>query len=551
MISRRAFAGGALSAAAALQLPGRAFAQGAAAPALQAALDAIAAYAEAHRRYVGLPGLTLGLSLPDGTSRTMSLGYADMAARTPIGPETLFQIGSISKVINAAVLQQLAAEGRLAFTDRVSALLPEAQLPAGNAITVQHLLDHVAGIPADAPLGQPLWTAYPPGQHWHYSNTGYVILGKLMEKVGGKPASQLLDERIFRPLGMTRTLGAIREADRARFAKGYQPADHIPFLPGDPLAPARWVDEDDAAGGVASTAGDMNRLMRSLADAVQGRGGLGLPPALARIFTTHAVPSDTPGMSYGNALMHVANDGRKYLHHTGGMVSFSSAFHLDVESGAAAFASANIGYLAEYRPRLLTRFAADALTNAMAGKRPPTPPPLGVVLPVPAAYTGRFNGPAGSFDVRVSGHALSIVSGGRSAPLVPVGGDLFRTTHPAFRRYSLLFERRGGTIASVSWGPLSWLRAGAGGTLVPSNPQLSRLSGTYTNPSPWFGTQHIVERGGKLWIGTEIPLTPIGDNLWRVGEEPWSPERASFASFVNGRPGAFIWSGESFARDDG
>lgn len=552
MISRRAFAGGALSAAAALQLPGRVFAQAApAAAALQAALDAIAAYADAHRRYFGLPGLTLGLSLPDGTGRTMNLGFADMAARTPIGPGTLFQIGSISKLVNAAVLQQLAAEGWLAFTDRVSALLPDAPLPAGNAITVQHLLDHVAGIPADAPPDQPLWTAYAPGEHWHYSNTGYIILGKLMEKIGGQPLSQLLDRRIFRPLGMSLTLGAIRQADRARYATGYQPAEGVPFIPGAALGEAQWIDEDDAAGGVASTASDMNRLMRSLADAAQGRGGLGLPPALARTFTTHAVPSDTPGMTYGNALMHVANGGRNYLHHTGGMVGFSSSFHLDVDSGAAAFASANVGYLAEYRPRLLTQFAAAALTNAMAGKPPPAPPPLGVILPLPAAYTGRFTGPAGRFDVRLSGRGLNIVSGGRSAPLVPVGGDLFRTTHPAFRRYSLLFERRGSAIASVSWGPLSWLRAGIGGTLAPSSPQLARLSGTYTNPSPWFGTQHIVERGGKLWIGTEIPLSPIGDNLWRIGEEPWSPERASFGNFVDGRPGTFIWSGESFARNDG
>ena len=402
MISRRAFAGGALSAAVALQLPARARAQGGAA--LGSALNAIAAYAEAHRRYFGLPGLTLGLSLPDGTSRTLDFGYADTAARTPVGPQTLFQVGSLSKLINAALLQQLAAEGRFAFTDRVSALLPDIPLPTGNGIQVQHLLDHVAGLPADAPLRPEggLWTAYAPGQHWHYSNTGYVILGKLAEKVGGKPLAELLEARIFAPLGMSHTVGAIRAADRVRYATGYQPAEGEPYIPGDPLAPARWIDEDDAAGGVASTADDMSKLMRSLADAAQGRGGLGLPPALARVFTSHAVPSDVPDMTYGNALMHVGGDGRSYLHHTGGMVGFSSSFHLDTASGVAAFESANIGYLAEYRPRLLTRFAADALTNALAGKAPPAAPPLGVVLAVPAAYTGRFSGPGGTFEVRAS-----------------------------------------------------------------------------------------------------------------------------------------------------
>ena len=75
--------------------------------------------------------------------------------------------------------------------------------------------------------------------------------------------------------------------------------------------------------------------------------------------------SDTPGMTYGNGLMHVGYAGRSYLHHTGGMVSFSSSFHVDVASGVGAFASSTITAFADYRPRLLTRFAVDALTNAL------------------------------------------------------------------------------------------------------------------------------------------------------------------------------------------
>ena len=112
---------------------------------------------------------------------------------------------------------------------------------------------------------------------------------------------------------MDRTRGAIVGEDRARYAQGYEAADEIiPAPRGVPLAPAGWVDVTFGAGSVASTADDMNRFLRALADAAQGRGGLGLPPALARSFTSHAVPSDTPGMSYGNGLMHVGN-GRPIL----------------------------------------------------------------------------------------------------------------------------------------------------------------------------------------------------------------------------------------------
>ena len=113
-----------------------------------------------------------------------------------------------------------------------------------------------------------------------------------------------------------------------------------------PLEPAAWVDVTFGAGCVASTADDMLRFLRSLADSVQGRGGLGLSAEQARVFTTHAVPSDTPGMSYGNGLMHVGGaPGRSYLHHTGGMVSFSSSFHVDIASGIGAFASSSLSYL--------------------------------------------------------------------------------------------------------------------------------------------------------------------------------------------------------------
>ena len=60
----------------------------------------------------------------------------------------------------------------------------------------------------------------------------------------------------------------------------------------------------------------------------------------------------------------------------------------------------------------------------------------------------------------------------------------------------------------------------------------------------------LVELGGKLWLGTETPLVAIGDNLWRVGEDSWNPERASFADFIAGRPQTFIFSGEKFQRHD-
>lgn len=548
LITRRAFTGGAFSLALGSQLAAPALAQDSR---RAAALAAIRSYGEAHLEHFRLPGLTLGVTTPDGFSTVMNFGYANAEERTPITADTLFQIGSISKLTNAAMLHQFAAQGRLRLTDRISSLLPSIPLPPGNTIEVQHLLDHVAGIPGDAPAFPDggLWTAYPPGAHWHYSNTGYEILGRLLEHLGGKPLDRLVEERIFMPLGMRRSRGAIIGADRTRYAQGYEVADELPFALGVPLAPAAWVDVTFGAGNVASTADDMTRLLRSLANAVQGRGGVGLAPEAARIYATHAVPSDERGMSYGNGIMHVTNDGRSYLHHTGGMISFASSFHVDVASGVGAFASSPISAFVEYRPRLLTRFAVDALTNASSGRPLPAPPSLETPLANARAYLGSYAGSPGSFEVR-AGNPLTIVADGQSAPLQPWDGEVFRTTHPSFRAYSLMFERRGNTVSAAFWGPDTYLRAGAGARLAASDPALAKLAGRFVNDSPWIGMAPVVERGGRLWLGTEGKMEPIGANLWRVGDESWSPERASFANFIDGRPQTFVFSGEKFARHD-
>jgi CubicO group peptidase (beta-lactamase class C family) len=550
IVSRRTFTGGALSLAASSQFAVPSLAQGNSQ--LAEALAAIRDYGEAHRAFFNLPGMTLGIVSPSGERSVLNFGYANADSKAPITPATLFQVGSITKLMVAAVVHQLAAEGRLNLSDRVSALLPETPLPAGNSIELQHLLDHVAGLPSDTPMfaREGLWTAYAPGAHWHYSNTGYEILGKLIEHVSRKPLRQVLRERIFVPLGMSRTRGAILDSDRPLYAQGYEGADEVaPFVRGEPLAPAPWVDVTFGAGCVASTADDMLSLFRSLADAVQGRGGLGLSPQRARAFATHAVPSDTPGMTYGNGLMHVGESGRSYLHHTGGMLSFSSSFHVDVATGAGAFASSSIGAFAEYRPRLLTRFAVDALSNAMAGRRAPKPPQLQPQLAYATAYAGRYSGPGGMFEVR-AGAPLVIVAEGRAAPLELAGDNLFRTLHPSFRAFSLMFERTGHGVTNAAWGPNIYIREGIEASVPRSNPALAALAGRYINDNPWFPPAIVVERGGALWIGTETPMTRIGDNLWRVGKESWSPERASFANPIDRRPQSFIFSGVRYSRHE-
>jgi hypothetical protein len=231
------------------------------------------------------------------------------------------------------------------------------------------------------------------------------------------------------------------------------------------------------------------------------------------------------------------------------MVSFSSSFHLDTATGVGAFASSSLSAFAEYRPRVLTRFAVDALVEVLAGRAVPAAPALAAPLANAAAFIGRYSGPAGSFEVR-PGSPLTLIANGRAAALQLWNDNLFRTPHPDFRNFSLLFEKTGQAVTGASWGPASFVRDGSAATPPRSNPALSRFAGRYVNDSPWWGTATVVERGGSLWLGTETPMSRLGENLWRVGEENWSPERASFADFSHGRPQTFILSGEKFLRHD-
>lgn len=492
--------------------------------------------------------------MPGRPAITRHFGLADVGTRAPITDDTLFQIGSISKLLTAALIHQYASEGRFALTDPIARLMPDLPLPTTEAISVQQLLDHVSGLPADAPLfpAGGLWTGFKPGAHWSYSNTGYDILGKLAEHQGGKPLARLLEERIFAPLGMKQTFGAITADRRTRFAQGYEAADNIaPFVRGAPLAPAAWVDVTFAAGSVASTAADMTRLLRSLADAAQGKGGLGLPPAAALAYTRHAVPSDSPAMHYGNGLMHVGTGTKRYLHHTGGMVSFSSSFHLDPASGVGAFASVGLSAFAAYRPRQLTIFAVEAINSVLAGRPLPTPMALNQPLANAIDYVGVYTGPGGAFEVKPFAGGLAILADGQQATLDIWGEDVFRTLHPRFRQFSILFERPGDkAVAGASWADQSFVKAGARWAPPPGDAALRKLAGRFVDDSPWFGGAVIVERGGKLWVGTEVPMTRIGDNLYRLGAEQWSPERIAFANPIDGRPQTLYLSGEKFVRHD-
>ena len=528
---------------------------------LRPAIAAIAAYAEVHRRTVGIPGMIVGLTAPGLPSYPLHLGFTDLSATRQVGPDTLFQIGSISKLMTAATIHQLAAEGKLALDGDVRAMLPGAAWPDGPTITLQQMLDHVSGLPGDAPMfpdSGKLWLAYEPGKHWLYSNTAYGLLGLIVERAEQAPLANVLHRRLFAPLGMTRSRGSILSADRALYAQGYEPARReIVYVNGDPLAPASWTDVTEGAGSIASTADDMVRLLRSILGAATGKGGLGLNPARATAFTSHAV--DTVGgpshgiigaMRYGNGLMHVADAAKRpYLHHTGGMPSFTSSFHIDPASGVGTFASVPLGYPANYRPRLLTMFAAQALTAAAAGAKLPDPPSLATPRVDGKDFTGTYTGPAGTLLFADSPAGLSVIIDGHSTPLIEEDEDLFATRLAGLAAWPIGFIRKDKKVVAMTYGSDTYVRDGATYAIAPSDPALARLAGRFQNDSAWNVIVTIAERGGKLWLSGFQEMTSTGDLHYRIGDA-WSSPRIRFADLIDGRPHTLIVDGTPLERRD-
>lgn len=383
-VARRTILGLGLAAgAAAAARAGEAGAQiesrGGGADRLGGAVADIAAYAEQHLAAYGLPGMTLALVGPGGFTALLRLGHADLARRTPVGPDHLFQIGSITKSLTALAAHRLIDAGRLGLDDDAAKLLPELPLP-GPGFTIRRLLEHSTGLPHDVPLfprggdGR-MWQGFPAGSRFSYSNTGYMIASACIERVSGRPFGEVLTETVLRPLGMTSTRALIVGADRARYATGYGPFyGDRPTPRAGRLEVAPWVDMTEGSGSVASTGADMARYLHWLIAAANGQGAPLLSDAArARFFDTVIdAPGWEKGAAYGGGVARVQVGGRTLLHHTGGMVSFSSAFHADPDAGVGAFASSNVGGLG-YRPRNVTAFACQRLRAALKGGETPRP----------------------------------------------------------------------------------------------------------------------------------------------------------------------------------
>lgn len=206
-------------------------------------------------------------------------GLASIEARRPIGPATVFRLGSITKQFTAAVVLQLVAEGRLGLDDPIARFFPEWP-GAGARATVRQLLNHTSGLQDYTKIPgfmgsdsttRPMSTAdllavirsrpavSEPGERWEYNNGGYVVVGAIVEKLTGKAWHEVIVERIVRPMGLTSITYADAVPSVAALASGYSEENGR-------QRPARGVHISvaHAAGGLVGSAQDLGRWAQAL-----------------------------------------------------------------------------------------------------------------------------------------------------------------------------------------------------------------------------------------------------------------------------------------------
>jgi CubicO group peptidase (beta-lactamase class C family) len=309
---------------------------------ISAEADKIDDYIAAQMRRLHIPGLSLAIVRDGRITKAQGYGFANVELNARATKQTVYEIGSNTKQFTAAAIMMLVEDGRVHLEDSVTKYFPEAP-EAWRGITLRHLLSHTSGIqnhvaiphwldvfktnlafettpPRDELLKMffKLPLEFRPGETWAYDNTGYYLLGIIIEKASGKSYWQFLDERIFKPLGMIATRSTDPRPIVSNRASGYEwKTDHFENRP--ILLPEIAF----SAGSLLSTVEDMTRW-----DAALSSEKLLKKSSLDQMWTATVTNdgADAP-FTYGFGWFVDDYHRHRFVQHSGGTPGFSSVIY--------------------------------------------------------------------------------------------------------------------------------------------------------------------------------------------------------------------------------
>ncbi|HEY9405550.1 MAG TPA: serine hydrolase domain-containing protein [Pyrinomonadaceae bacterium] len=350
--------------------------------------DEVDDYVETRMRRLHIPGVSLAVVRNGRVVKAKGYGLANIEANSATTPKTVYEIGSMTKQFTATAVMMLVEEGKISLGDKLTKYFPDAP-EAWSRITVRHLLNHTSGIrnhvavpgyldifrtsitaknfpSRDELLGEfyKLPSEFQPGETWAYDNTGYYLLGIIIERAGGKPYWQFMDERIFKPLGMNATRNTDTRPVVPHRASGYEWVNGV-FENRPVLAPFVAF----SAGSLLSDVEDMAKWDAAL------YGEKLLKKATLEQMWTPATTGDgaLASFSYGFGWFVDLYHGRRLVQHNGGTPGFSSVIYRFTDDKLTVI------ILSNHSDRFLDQLAIDiAGIYAPALKRPegrPDPDP--------------------------------------------------------------------------------------------------------------------------------------------------------------------------------
>jgi CubicO group peptidase (beta-lactamase class C family) len=355
------------------------------------------------------PGLAVALINAGEVLHARGYGYANLEWHQPITPETVFCIGSLTKPFTATAILLLEREGKIHLNDPITAYLPE--YPMGErVVTVAHLLSHRSGIAnfvtqpgfwehtaqfdfAPQEL-LPLFTGLPPnfapGERYSYSNSGYCLLGLIIESVSGVPYGTFVRQHVFAPLGMTDSRYVLHAPIIPHRASGYQRAEQ-----GYAHAPRFSMTLPYSAGGLGSTLRDLITWDQAMRD------HLLLDAGAEQRMRTPSRLNDGRTEDYGLGWAFSDFRGRRVVHHAGGVPGYSSFYGHFVEDDTTIIVLSNI---AGFDASGLAREIADSVLHL-----PPLPRAASSVVPdAMRKMTGTYSDHISTFTVSANKDGLRL-----------------------------------------------------------------------------------------------------------------------------------------------
>jgi CubicO group peptidase (beta-lactamase class C family) len=383
-------------------------------------------------------------------------GQANHAFKVPNNLDTKFNLGSMGKMFTAVSILQLVEQGKISLDDSLIKILPDYPDPdIANKVTVYQLLTHTSGFgnmfnqrydatpkdrldsnKAHAALFSGIPLLFEPGARWEYSNSGYIVLGLIIEKVSGQSYFDYVREHVFKPAGMSNTDNFKLHDDVSNLAVGYT------NMPGGPDQPPRrvlvinsdWLAPGSSAGGGYSTVGDLLRFSQALKNHVL------LSKALVDLATTGKFPTGRGTAKYGFGMATDIANGVRFFGHSGGAPGISS--NLDIYP--------DIGYIAVVMSNSDTGGinAAQRLRMLLTGQKIPQAIRLqpGKVEALTGIYA--FASPTGGtaelrppFEIVAEPQGLAMVSLSDRRRFRPLSADEF--FDPDNTNARIIFERNG------------------------------------------------------------------------------------------------------------